>query len=242
MAHTTHTPPAADAKRILVVEDNPTTSRTLNLFLDAAGYRVQCALSGNDAAAAIADGPFDLVLLDLMLPDMDGLTLCRNLRRSSTVPIVMLTARTTQDEIVEGLEAGADDYIGKPFGSKELLARIRRCLRSVATPAGHDNEQLQSGELWVDLATRKVRMGDCDIRLTPSEFDLLVVLLRRPGRVFTRDQLIEHAFGSNYEGIDRTIDTHVWSLRRKLGEPRGQPQYILSEPGIGYRLRDPHAG
>ncbi len=236
--HTTTTA-TGNAKRILVVEDNPTTSRTLKLFLDAEGYQVRCALSGREAAAALAAETFDLVMLDLMLPDIDGLSLCRTLRQNSAVPIVMLTARTTQDEIVEGLEAGADDYIGKPFGSKELLARIRRCLRAVPAHVGFTSPQLRCGELCVDLGTREVTLADQQIRLTRSEFDLLVALMRRPGRVFTRDQLITLALGADYEGADRTIDTHIWGLRKKLGEPRGQPRYILSEAGVGYRLRDP---
>ena len=232
---------SAISSRILVVEDNPTTSRTLKLFLDAEGYRVRCALNGSEAAAALAEATFDLILLDLMLPDIDGLSLCRTLRQNSNVPIVMLTARTAQDEIVEGLEAGADDYISKPFGSKELLARIRRCLRAAPTHVGLASSQLRCGELSVDLETREVNLAGQHVRLTRSEFDLLVVLMRRPGRVFTRDQLITLALGAEYEGADRTIDTHVWSLRKKLGEPRSRPGYILSEAGVGYRLRDPDA-
>ncbi len=231
----------ADAKRILVVEDNPTTSRTLKLFLDAEGYAVHCALSGGEAETALAAGRFDLVLLDLMLPDIDGLSLCRKLRQSSMVPIVMLTARSAQDEIVEGLEAGADDYMGKPFGSREMLARIRRCLRNGSPSQAMRVRQLHVGELCVDTETRSVDLAGARIRLTPSEFDLLVVLMQRPGRVFTRDQLIRLALGVDYEGADRTVDTHIWSLRKKLGEPRGEPRYLLSEPGIGYRLRDPDA-
>lgn len=234
-------PATVGARAILVVEDNPTTSRTLKLFLVDAGYLVSCALNGREALSALATDTFDLILLDLMLPDVDGLNLCRTVRRTSGVPIVMLTARTTQDEIVAGLEAGADDYIGKPFGSRELLARIRRCLRAAPATISSDGGRLRSNELSVELATRSVELAGQPIRLTRSEFDLLVVLLRRPGRVFTRGQLIELALGADYDGADRTIDTHIWSLRKKLGEPRGQPRYILSEPGIGYRLRDPHA-
>lgn len=232
--------PARDTqgKRILVVEDNATTSRTLKLFLDAEGYIVHCALTGGAAMAALATTSFDLVLLDLMLPDIDGLSLCRQLRQGSSVPIVMLTARSSQDEIVEGLEAGADDYLSKPFGSKELLARIRRCLRRAAMLTDAAVEELVIGDLRVDIEARSVELGGAPVRLTPSEFGLLVVLMRRPGRVYTRDQLIALALGRDYEGADRTIDTHVWSLRKKLGEPRGDPRYVLSEPGVGYRMRD----
>lgn len=231
--------PAAQAtgERILLVEDNITTQQTVALFLSSAGYCVGCAANAGQGLALHRDNPFDLIVLDLMLPDMDGLQVCRGLRQQSSVPILMLTARTTEDDIVRGLEAGADDYVGKPFRSKELLARIRRCLdrarRPRATPGA-----LRVGPIELDPERHVVRMSGRMVRLTRSEFELLAVLMRSPGRVFTRGQLIAAAFGADFDGYDRTVDTHIWSLRKKLGEQRGSPRYILSELGIGYRLSD----
>ncbi|MEZ5708954.1 MAG: response regulator transcription factor [Blastomonas sp.] len=225
---------------ILVIEDNPTTAKTLSLFLQSEGYQVEWADTGVDGLERFREDGFDLVLLDIMLPDLDGIAVCRDIRIGSTVPIVMLTARTTEDEIVEGLEAGADDYVCKPFGSRELLARIRRCLRGPSMPEATCG-RIAVGDILIDVEKRSVLMKDRQIRLTKSEFEILVLLARNPGRVFTRDQLIERALGPDFDGFDRTIDTHIWSLRKKLGEPRGQPVYIQSELGVGYRMREQHA-
>lgn len=226
--------------RILLVEDNPVTSQTLVLFLSAEHYEVQCAFKGHDGIQLFQREKFNLVILDLMLPDLDGLKICTQMRAKSTTPIIILTAKTTEDEIVEGLEAGADDYVCKPFGSKELLARVRRCLRqSRHVPPSFPNEHVvKVGQLEVQLSRREVRIGGKPVKLTKSEFEILSVLAQQPGRVFTRAQLIDKALGHDFDGFDRTIDTHIWSLRKKLGEPRGNPNYILSELGIGYRLQD----
>lgn len=226
--------------QILLIEDNQTTSRTLVLFLASEGYEVTCAFNGREGETRFIEGRFDLVVLDLMLPDMDGLTVCRAIRRSSTVPVVMLSARSSEDEIVEGLECGADDYVCKPFGSRELLARIRLCLnrsgRNDSIPGTH-----RVGSIVLDENSRVVTVDDQAIRLTRSEFDILRILMRSPGRVYTRDQLIAQALGADFDGFDRTIDTHIWSLRRKIGERRGSPRYILSELGVGYRMNGDHA-
>lgn len=219
--------------RVLVVEDNPTTSRSLALFLDAAEFEPVCVSNGRDALREVARIAPALVLLDLNLPDIDGIEVCRRLRTSSSVPVIMLTARTSEAEIVEGLESGADDYVRKPFGARELIARIRRTLG----PRGQAREPaVQIGALAVDMVARRATMAGKPVTLTRSEFDLLAVLATNPGRVFTRSQLIERALGPDFDGYDRTIDTHIWSLRRKLDEPRGNPRYILSELGIGYRM------
>lgn len=227
--------------QILVVEDNATTARNLRVFLEAEGYRVRHAASGREALEQFGRAPGDLVLLDLNLPDLDGLEVCRSLRSRSAVPVVMLTARTAEENIVEGLESGADDYVCKPFGSRELLARVRRCLERARRPPA-TGPRLRLGDLELDRASRRVRMRGEEVRLTRSEFDILELLARNPGRVFTRSQIIDAALGHDFDGFDRTIDTHVWSLRRKLGEPRGCPRYILSEVGIGYRMRSDDAG
>lgn len=224
---------SAASARLLVVEDNDTTSRTLRLFLEAQGYAVTCTGSGAGALELMTEQAFDLVLLDLMLPDLDGLSVCRAIRRSSTMPIVMLTARVTEDEVVAGLEAGADDYVCKPFGSKVLLARIHACLRR--TLAADAPAVLRHGGLELDPESRAVRLNGNPLRLTRTEFAILHHLMRRRGRVCTRAHLIEEAMGPHFDGMERTIDTHIWSLRRKLGEGAGA-QMIVAEPGIGYRL------
>jgi DNA-binding response OmpR family regulator len=225
---------------ILLVEDNVTTSRTLLLFLNSQGYKTDCAFDGREAISKFGQRKFDLVILDLMLPDIDGLVVCKQIRAGSSTPIVILSAKSTEDEIVEGLETGADDYVCKPFGAKELLARVRRCLtRSVDDDAA--GGQWQVGDLCVNHKTRAVCLRGDNVKLTKSEFEILLLLIRNPGRVFTRDQLIHRVFGPGFEGGDRTIDTHIWSLRKKLGEPRGNPGYIISEQGVGYRMKEDHA-
>ncbi len=225
--------------QILLVEDNQVTSQTLVVFLSSVGYQVKCASNGRSAIQFFNEQSFDLVILDLMLPDIGGLHVCTTIRSQSDIPIIMLTAKTTEDEIVVGLESGADDYVCKPFGAKELLARVRRCLRKSIASSIPD-KTLSVGKIEMEIEQRMVRVsGEC-VKLTKSEFEILFVLIRQPGRVFTRDQLIKKALGQNYDGFDRSIDTHVWSLRKKIGEPRGNPEYILSEPGIGYRMSDKH--
>ncbi|MEM7313344.1 MAG: response regulator transcription factor [Planctomycetota bacterium] len=232
---------------ILVVEDNPTTSRMLVLFLKDAGFNVTCADDGRKAMNCFDQGQFDLVLLDLMLPDTDGMSVCTSIRSRSRIPIVMLTAKSTEDDIVTGLESGADDYVCKPFRSRELLARIRRCLRDCRRGSSDAKSRdsvdglIKAGAIEVDLDRREVRVADNSVKLTKSEFAILAAFVENPGRVFTRSQLVSRVFGPNYDGFDRSIDTHVWNLRKKLGEPKGNPRYILSEPGVGYRLNDQHA-
>lgn len=229
--------------RILVVEDNLTTSKMLVLFLNDAGFEVDCAFSGTEALNQFGEATFDLVLLDLMLPDQDGMSVCRSIRQSSDVPVVMLTAKSTEDDIVDGLEAGAADYVCKPFGSRELLARVRRCLtwqkRKLITDA-NDAARPPAASIELDPDRREVRVHGTQIKLTKREFAILELLASQPGRVFTRNQILNRAMGPNYDGFERSIDTHILNLRRKIGEPKGKPKLILSEPGIGYRLNDHH--
>jgi DNA-binding response OmpR family regulator len=223
--------------RILVVEDNATTARTLRLFLEAEGYDVVTAANGRDGLASFDAASIQLVILDLMLPDVDGLSVCRAIRRQSATPVVMLTARTADDDVVEGLEAGADDYVCKPFASKVLLARVRRCLDRSRRTASSD-DVLQHNRIRIDTARRATYLDGEPIRLTRMEFDILQRLIRQPGRVFTRAQLIDATRPDGADSFDRAIDTHVWNLRKKLGEPPGRPRIILSEPGVGYRMSD----
>lgn len=222
--------------RLLVVEDNATTARTLRLFLQAQGYAVTSTETGAGALALASEQNFDLVLLDRMLPDVDGITVCRALRSSSSVSIVMLTARAGDDDVVAGLDAGADDYVCKPFGSSVLLARIRRCLRR-----GADGESassvLRHDVIELDSELRSVKIDGRPVRLTRTEFAILHQLMRRPGQIFTRARLISAVMGPDFDGVDRTIDTHIWSLRKKLGERGREGRLIVAEPGIGYRLR-----
>ena len=232
--------PMIAKSRILLVEDNQITSRTLVLFLAAENYDVQCAIDGRNALKFFREQTYDLVKLDLMLPDVDGIQVCQSIRANSSIPIIVLSAKTTEDEIVHGLESGADDYVCKPFGSKVLLARVRRCLQR-ATSEYQPTSAIRVGDLELDLERRVVQVGGQVIKLTKSEFDVLAVLIQHPGRVFTRDQLIGRALGIHFEGFERTIDTHIWSLRKKIGEPRGNPKYILSEQGVGYRMSDQNA-
>ncbi|HPE47818.1 MAG TPA: response regulator transcription factor [Hyphomonas sp.] len=226
----------AAPQRIMVVEDNTTTARSLGLFLEAAGFEPVWLANGREALRQAPQVKPALILLDLNLPDIDGLEVCRTLRRNSQVPIIMLTARTSEAEIVEGLESGADDYVRKPFGARELVARIRRSLAAPARASA--SARLRVGDLEIDPERRQVTLDGVPVSLTRSEFGILVVLAASPGRVFTRAQLIDRALGPDFDGFDRTIDTHIWSLRRKLGEPRGNPRYIVSELGIGYRMRN----
>ncbi len=224
-------------QHILVVEDNLTTAKTLRLFLQSAGYAVVCVPTGDEALALFKQQPFDLVLLDIMLPGLDGIGVCQRIRETSHVPIVMLTAKTSEDDIVYGLENGANDYVCKPFGSKELLARIRCCLRRQAQLA-EAQQDLVLGDILLSLSLHSVWVAGGAVKLTKTEFAILATMMQQVGRVFTREQLIQSALGVDYDGFDRTIDTHIWSLRKKLQEPKGNPRYLHSEMGIGYRLQD----
>lgn len=228
----------SETRNVLLVEDNRVTSDTLLVFLEAENYHVTRAYTGLEAIECFERQSFDLVMLDLMLPDVGGLEVCSSVRRSSDVPIVILTAKTTEDEIVAGLERGANDYVCKPFSARELMARVNRFFRS---PVASSDDLLCVGLLLLNPTERWVTLSGLPLKLTKSEFDILRVLMNQPGRVFTRSQLIDMALGENFDGFDRTIDTHVWSLRKKIGEPRGNPRYLLSEPGVGYRMSDEHA-
>jgi len=235
--------------RILLVEDDAKVARTVRLYLEAAGYEAVWVDDGRAALDRLIGAPggrpaepFDLVVLDLMLPGLDGLTVCRRLREVSRVPVVMLTARTTEDDRVRGLDLGADDYVAKPFSPRELMARIRAVLRRVETTAA--GEVLRVADLVIDLGTRTVERAGRTIDLTPTELALLAALARHPGRVFTRGELIDRALGDDFDGSDRAIDAHVKNLRRSLEPDPRNPRYVETVFGVGYRLapRVPPAG
>jgi DNA-binding response OmpR family regulator len=222
-------------QRILVVEDDVKTAATVRLYLEDAGYAVSIAADGEAGLRQARSGDFDLVVLDIMLPRLDGTDVCRKLRAESDVPVIMLTARTTEEQRIRGLDLGADDYVAKPFSPRELVARVRAVLRRVSDDADA-TEAMVRGELVIDVQGRRVRKNGEEIALTPSEFELLQVLARRPGRVFSREQLIDAALGRDFFGMDRTIDAHIMNLRKKIEADRRKPRYVQTVFGAGYRF------
>jgi DNA-binding response OmpR family regulator len=224
------------AQRILVVEDEDKTAETVRLYLEHAGFEVTCARDGRSALTEARRFDYSLVVLDLMLPGIDGLTVCRRLRAETSARIVILTARTTESDRVRGLEIGADDYVTKPFSPRELVARVRAVLRRGVAPESPPPLRLPGG-LDIDRVGRRVRIAGQDIPLTATEFDLLRALAESPGRVFRRDELIERVLGTTWEGSERTIDAHVAHLRRKL-QTEGGPRGVETVFGVGYRLSD----
>jgi DNA-binding response OmpR family regulator len=224
----------APAKTVLVVDDEPTLVATLKYNLEREGYRVVSAGDGEKAITLARSERPDLMILDLMLPAVDGLEVCRILRREMTLPILMLTARVGEVDKVVGLEIGADDYVTKPFSTRELLARIRALLRRTTTAA--DEEVLVSGDLRIDMKRREVTRNDRPVELKPKEMELLIYFLRNKGRAFTREQLLREVWGYDFYGDSRTVDVHVSWLRQKIEELPGKPVRILTVRGVGYRF------
>ena len=222
---------------ILVVDDEPKIVKQARDYLEKGGYRVLTAGDGKTALAVARHERPDLIVLDLNLPGMDGLDVCRELRRDSDVPIIMLTARVEETERLIGLELGADDYITKPFSPRELVARVRAVLRrvrgGVRTPG-----LIHAGELEIDLHGHRVTRAGEPIQLTRSEFNLLAVLAQHPGQTFSREQLLDRLHGVAYAGYDRSIDAHIKNLRRKLEDNPTEPRYVLTVYGVGYRFTD----
>jgi len=224
-------------QRILVVEDEMQIARTLRDYLEAAGFEVIVAGDGSAALASARGDRPDLVVLDLGLPGMDGLDVARELRRTSTTPIVMLTARGEETDRIVGLELGADDYLVKPFSPKELVARVRAVLRRTSG-ATTGAEVLRAADVEVDLPKMRARVADRVVELTPTEFQLLTTFVREPGRVFTRGQLLDALHGVTIDSYERAIDAHVKNLRRKIEPEVGRPRYVLTVHGVGYRFAD----
>lgn len=215
--------------RILIVEDDRKTAESLELYLRAAGYDVGIAHDGVTGLAQAESGAFDLVLLDLMLPGLYGMDVCRRLRERSSVPVVMLTARTTEDDQVRGLELGADDYVTKPFSPRQVVARIRSVLRRVGGPS----DAIRLGNLELDCRSLRLAIGDDAIDVTRSEARILKALMEAKGRALSRDEILERAFEGAADCSDRTVDAHVKNLRRKLGD---RPVRIATTFGVGYRI------
>ena len=224
-------------KRILVVEDESRIAQLVRDYLEHAGFEVVVASDGEVALAEARRARPDLVVLDLGLPGRDGLDVARSLRQTSNVPIVMLTARGDETDRIVGLELGADDYVVKPFSPKELVARVRAVLRRTQA-AGGGAEVLRVADVEVDLPRMRVSVAGRPVDLTPTEFQLLAALIREPGRVFTRGQLLDAVHGVAFESYERAVDAHVKNLRRKLEPIPGRPRYLLTVHGVGYRFAD----
>jgi two-component system, OmpR family, KDP operon response regulator KdpE len=223
--------------RVLVVDDEPQIVRGLKIILRSAGYTVEAAQNKAEAMAALASRPPDALVLDLVLPDGAGVDVCREVRSWSRLPIVVLSAVGDEREKVRALDAGADDYVTKPFGTDELLARLRAVLRRSAEAGGSPRVEL--GELTIDVADRRVTRGGEEIHLTPIEFEIVRVLAQNEGRLVTHRQLLQSVWGPEYGRETHYLRVHVAHIRAKLERDASRPRYLMTEPGVGYRLRDP---
>ncbi len=230
---------STSAPRVLVVDDEPQIVRALKIVLRSAGYAVEAAETMAEALASLAARPPDALVLDLVLPDGRGVDVCREVRQWSRLPILMLSAVGDEREKVRALDAGADDYVTKPFGTDELLARLRAVLRRSADLGGEP--QLQVGEVVIDLADRSVTRAGERVHLTPIEFDLLRVLATHQGRLVTHRQLLREVWGPEYSAETHYLRVHVAHIRAKLEADPSRPRYLITEPGVGYRLLDPTA-
>lgn len=225
-------------RKILVVDDEKKLVELIKLYLEKDGYQVLVAYDGRQALELARQKQPDLIVLDLMLPEIDGLDVCRILRAESKIPIIMLTAKTTEEDKLLGLDLGADDYITKPFSPRELLARVRAVLRRVGEMELGSRPQIQHGDLFVDFVRREVLVKGKPVHLTPKEFKLLEVLIKAPGRPFTRPELLDRVFGFDYEGLERTLDVHVMNLRKKIEPNPNRPTYIQTVYGVGYKFAE----
>ena len=228
---------ASIVKTVLIVDDEPKIVQIARDYLENAGFSVVAAYDGESAMAAVRSQSPDLIVLDLGLPDMDGLDVCRKVRRNSNVPIVMLTARDEEPDKLVGLELGADDYVTKPFSPKELVARIRAVFRRVEA-VEETPEVIRVLDVTLETGSMRLRIGDRNVDLTPTEFQLLAKLAGQPGRIFTRAQLLESIHGVAIESYERAIDAHIKNIRRKIEPNPSEPRYILTVYGVGYRFSD----
>jgi DNA-binding response OmpR family regulator len=219
-------------ERVLIVEDDEKTARIVRSYLVHEGYAVEIVTDGLSALRAVSREQPDLVLLDVMLPELDGMDVCRELRRVGDVAIIMVTARTTETDKIAGLGAGADDYVAKPFSPRELVARVKSVLRRSSPRTA----EIGLGSMTVDRKARQVRVRGTTLPLTPTEYRVIDALARSPGTVLTRAELVERAIGFEYDGMERTIDVHVRNLRKKIEAAGGRPQLIRTAFGSGYAL------
>ena len=232
-------------KHVLVIEDNPDIAKLVSLHLQDIGATVQTAHNGNDGYQLASDKHYDLVVLDLMLPGMDGIEICRRLRaKADYTPILMLTAKGTELDRILGLEIGADDYLTKPFSVRELMARVKAIFRRVdsltsdITGDTANQNAIEVGDLHIDLDKHLVTLENRTVDLTAKEFDLLVHFAKRPGQVFTRNQLLDSVWGYGHDGYEHTVNSHINRLRAKIEKDPGNPHYILTVWGVGYKFAD----
>ncbi|OFV84768.1 MAG: hypothetical protein A2W26_10670 [Acidobacteria bacterium RBG_16_64_8] len=239
----TETVPPAASIRILVVDDDENLRRLIAAYLGSEGYEVQEAADGHSALAVTETEDPQLVVLDLMLPGISGLEVARRIRAGRTTPILMLTARGSEEDVLRGFEAGADDYLVKPFSPKVLVARVRAILRRSGAEVGDDAAGLPGlGGISIDPKAHEVRVQGREIELTSTEFELLRVLAEHPGWVYTREELLESVWGYSYLGDSRLVDVHIANLRKKMGDGPSDPKFIRTVRGVGYKFQPPHAG
>ena len=229
-----------NGRKILVVDDEARLVEVLKAYLQRDGYQVLTAVNGQEALLQARREKPDLILLDLMLPEVDGMDVCRTLRKESGVPIIMLTARAEEADKLIGLELGADDYVTKPFSPREVVARVRAVLRRAQAAREPGEEVIKLADLVIDRGRYEVHRQDVAITVTPTEFALLWVLVSNKGRVLSRLQLMEKALGESYEGYERTIDAHIKNLRRKIELDPAHPRYVQTVFGIGYKCEGDH--
>lgn len=226
---------------VLIVDDEPGISRLISMYLEREGFQTSSVRTGAEALEAMQSASPSLVVLDIMLPDIDGWEVCREIRRTSDVPIIMLTAREGDEDKIVGLEIGADDYVTKPFVPRELVARVKAILRRARPPApaqAPDEAVMDFGEMTINPAKREVCLNGEPIQLRAKEYDLLVELARRPGVVFSREKLLQDVWGYDFYGDSGTIDVHVRRLRAKLNDDSSNPRFIETVWGVGYRLKE----
>lgn len=224
------------AKRVLVVDDEKLIVKGIRFSLEQDGMEVDCAYDGEEALALATENAYDMILLDIMLPKMDGFEVCQRIREFSNMPIVMLTAKGDDMDKILGLEYGADDYITKPFNILEVKARIKAIMRRT-TPAMVKEEKLtvvESGDITMDTQSRRLTLLERDINLTSKEFDMMLLLVTNPGRVYSREDLLDTIWGSDYPGDTRTVDVHIRRLREKIEPNAGEPRYVRTKWGVGY--------
>jgi len=219
--------------RILVIEDEKKIAELVKAYLEKEGFEVTAALTGKEAVSVLTN-KFDLIILDLMLPDMDGEDICRSIRKDSDIPIIMLTAKSEEEDRIKGLGIGADDYVVKPFSPRELVARVKALLRRTKGPK--QSVSFNKGDLVIDSLRFEIKKDGAPVVLTPTEFKLLQCLAEHPGQIFSRLQLVNIILGYDFDGYDRTIDAHIKNIRHKIEEDPREPSYIKTVYGVGYRF------
>lgn len=223
-------------KNILIIEDEVKVSEVIKAYLEKEGYKVLCLTSGLKGLEILKEERFQLVLLDLMLPDIDGATVCRHIRKASDVHIFMLTAKGSLEDKVEGLSIGADEYLVKPISPREITARVNALFRRLNRDEDNSVLTFEDGNFVIDINKREVKIDNEEVNLTPNEFNILYALASNKGKVLTREQLIERAVGLEFEGFDRTIDTHIKNLRKKIEADSKNPKYIITVVKVGYKF------